>query len=108
MRTPFRLTRLIVQLRLAKNYRIVIPCNENVYCLDPSQTCSICNLQEPESLNHISFHCPIYNDMQPHYSSPDADKNVSNLLLSVDKTLMKKRLMMLSNYLKIRAFCLNK
>lgn len=66
-RTPLRIVKVLLQLKLAntKNCRIIV--NGNCFVFKPEEKCTICNLQESDSFKHLLLNCPFYNPVRAHY-----------------------------------------
>lgn len=61
------MTRLKAQVRLANDHNCRFVFNGHAYYLFPKELCSVCNLNEPESLEHFLCICPHYLGLRSHY-----------------------------------------
>ena len=77
----FALKRIFAQLRVASKYVCIFVYKGLTYRLDPNQICSICNMNEEETLVHFVMKCPIYNHLRNHYIVKycDSDSKILNL-----------------------------
>ncbi|XP_039294980.1 uncharacterized protein LOC120353844 [Nilaparvata lugens] len=57
---PFHCIRLMIQLRLATRRQFNLTSRGNIHKIRADQLCSICNLQQLESVEHVLFSCPQY------------------------------------------------
>lgn len=62
-------TRIIAQIKLSNNYMYTFANNNIRYRIDAKVNCSICNAEEPESMHHFLFTCPIYQPLRRAYLS---------------------------------------
>lgn len=64
-RTPFKMIRVIAQLRLSTKYRCSISYQGNSHRLTPNELCSLCNLRELEYSDYfLYFKYPIHKEVQ--------------------------------------------
>ena len=104
--------RIFCQLRVMKDDFLRICFNGNSYCIDAENICSLCNLNEKESLFHFLVRCPIYNCIRaqflPEIYSFTTNINFEQLLL-VANTLIKVNNLYyyVLNALKLRSFIIN-
>lgn len=64
-RMPIYVARVISQLRLSHKIVTRFYFEGKAYSFRGDEDCSICNLRELESLEHILFRCPIYASVRP-------------------------------------------
>jgi len=62
--TPIHVSRVIAQLRLNIN---TIRLGNKIYKLDDEIKCSICNINENETLMHLIIVCPLYKNLRKKY-----------------------------------------
>lgn len=55
------------QVRLTNRHLARFVCNGIAYQIHPSEKCSICNLYENETVEHILERCPIYAPIRDHF-----------------------------------------
>lgn len=61
---PMVMNRLIGQIRLAQTRRHVIKYKKERFVIDPTVKCSVCNLDENETMFHILAECPLYRGLR--------------------------------------------
>ena len=57
---PIHKTRAVAQLRLSADNIVKLYIKKNKCTFDVNSNCSICNLHEPDSLEHALLNCPMY------------------------------------------------
>lgn len=112
-RCPFTTKRLIIQLRLASKYTCLFTMKGDTYKIDPNQLCTLCNLNENETIVHVLFRCPIYRGIRNalldkfiDFNATDAT-NIEKLLSTENEKCMNRIYYFVSNCLRIRAFIIN-
>lgn len=107
-KAPASLIRLVAQLRLSGKRRIKLCFNGCCYTIDSEVICTVCNLQAPETLDHLIFSCPIYNPVRPAWVRQASDMSgLIRLLNNLTISSMKSVAYLLVNILRTRAFVLN-
>lgn len=112
-RCSFTRKRLLSQLRLASKYICLITIKGLTYKIYPDQLCTICNLNENETIIHILLKCPLYQNLRDVLLRKFIDTNVNEitniekLLMSSDENCMNCIYYFVSNCLRIRAFIVN-
>lgn len=110
-RTPFNFTRSLVQLRMATDRLCVITIAGDVHKLDPTLICSLCNLNECETISHILLSCPLYNSHRNYYLRPILNASLppeiqtQTLLAPPSLHAVKMLHYFIKNALRLRVFC---
>lgn len=108
LQTHISLTRFIAQLRLSNRFVIKFSYGGCSYQINPRDLCTVCNLNEPENLNHIFFNCPIYEHnrcLLP--TSVRSFENLISRLNNIDIKSVKQIGRFLVAFLKLRSFIFN-
>ncbi|KAI5733721.1 hypothetical protein M8J76_015191 [Diaphorina citri] len=98
-------------LRMKSDEKIHIFANKCTYVVNSTEICSICNLKEEETLEHILFKCPMYNEtrtlLAPYINRQNLQESQVNLLRldTMDKVMRLSTY--ISTCLKVRSFILN-
>ena len=109
----FALKRIFAQLRVASKFVCIFVYKGFTYRLDASQICSICNMNEEETLVHFIMKCPIYNHLRNHYIAKycefDSETlNSKRIVQTNDVNCMKNFFCYIANALLLQAFIMNK
>lgn len=101
-------TRLFAQLRLKNNRFTKVCCNGSFYTVDSFEICTVCNLQEDETLEHILFRCPIYKYLRPGILNDENHHNLGHVLTgTVSLPDLKSIYSFFCNAMKVRSFIIN-
>lgn len=112
---PLYTARIIAQIRLANNHMFRLSSKRTHTVIQPTQLCTICNLNEPENLEHMILRCPIYGPYREYYlgqlidSTEGVDEvtTLSKLFINSSVENYKNIYLFVTRALKLRAFCLN-
>lgn len=112
---PIHKTRVISQLRVANVKRIKISFHGNNYILNTFEICSLCNLNELESMSHFLLYCPIYTPSRnkflkeyiPCNPALDETQALQNILCINSTKQLNDVYNFTCNALKIRSFIIN-
>lgn len=99
---PFYLRRFYLQLRTSFDTVMRMYFGGITYVIDAGKKCSICNLNEYETLSHILFTCPIYKEFRNRLVGLDAE--VTQLLKSTDREVIKAVHRYIYQCMRLRAF----
>lgn len=100
--------RFFSQLRLKNDRLIKVCCNNCFYTIDSFELCTICNLQESETLEHILFKCPIYKYLRPSVLSNDSHSNLLHVLAgTVSRPAIRAVYSFFCSAMKVRSFVIN-
>ena len=108
----FTVNRTFAQLRMASRYTCIFIHKGFLYKLDPNQVCSICNLNENETITHFILKCPIYNCFRQKFLSglitlDNDDLNLEKIVNENDVRVMKNVFYYIVSVLRTRAFIMN-
>ena len=109
-RNMFFMSKIIAQIRLSTKHLTRFCIKGEIYRLEQNTLCTLCNLQENETLEHFIFVCPIYSAARNHYLRIPMtifEQNRSLILQSTDPQILKSVYYFILNSLKIRSFILN-
>lgn len=118
-RCPPNFCKLLAQLRMSSKYICKITFSTHTFIINPKEKCTICNLNEMETLEHIILNCPQYTPFRIHFIKPllsaqenaDVNINVNNLLCDIlnceTVVKMKKVYFYIVNCMRLRAFLRN-
>lgn len=103
-----KLTRILAQIRMASNKRVKFTCNGSCYHIDTEAVCSVCNMMELESLDHLIFRCPVYDQIRPTAIKGLRDMNGLVAVLN-DMNVFYFKIVgyFVVNLLKLRSFIFN-
>lgn len=112
---PIKKLRLVLQLRTVNNRVLYFHIKGNSYKIDPSNSCTLCNMHEDESLFHILLRCPIYEHLRVWYlqkylvsSEVRTEIHLCQLLLNVGTADQISDLFyFVDGAMKIRSFIIN-
>lgn len=105
---PIKCIRLFAQLRLKTDRFIRVCCNGCFYTVNCFESCTICNLQENETLEHVLFNCPIYNYLRPSILRDNNHCNIFRVLAgTVSFPDIRSVYNFFCNAMKIRSFVMN-
>lgn len=105
---PMYITKIIAQVRTSNKKILKITSRGVTYLINNEYTCTICNLNKPESSEHIFFECPIYHPYRITFLNEISDANSLAVALSTgNPRLLTKIAFYVLNALKLRSFILN-
>lgn len=108
LRVPISVTRLLSQIRLCNRVYVKISFNGNYYVINTTELCTICNLNKPETLDHIFFECPIYQGLRVLLPIGMASiVDVWTFIYTINLKNAKLLYGFVTGVLKLRAFILN-
>lgn len=109
---PHNVTTVIAQLRTCNTLNLKLYFKHNIYAINPSEICQICNMMETEDLYHLLVICPLYTPLREILFTNLGVKNKLNAsnyfeVLNIDT---KNRAVWIYNYFynicRLRSFCL--
>lgn len=107
---PIKITRVVAQLRLAsrRQLRIFSPGIESA-SIDLTAICTICNLNEPETLQHMLLRCPAYRSIRAigPICVPTSVDEIVALLDQMTPAVCKFLFSIIQTILRIRSFILD-
>ena len=109
-RNLFYMAKTIAQLRLSSKYVTRFTFNGHIYKLELDQLCTLCNLQENETLFHFIFECPIYSALRNHYLGNllyNFSFNKYCILNCTDPQSIRSLYYYIKSCLRLRSFLLN-
>lgn len=102
---PIKYTRILSQLRLCNMNKMRFSIGAIAYVIDSASVCTICNMNEPETLEHVLLRCPLYSCVRPdQITGLRSADNLPTLLNNLTPALVKTIFYFLMNCFKIRAF----
>lgn len=104
LKIPIDMTRVIAQLRLTGDERINIRTKNFSYKINATEICSLCNLNQHESLEHILSNCPVYEHIRLEC---DFQLNILETLNNLNKVKLYKIYNFVIKCLRHRSLCLN-
>lgn len=105
---PISVTRLLSQIRLCNRLYVKISFNGNYYVVNTTELCTLCNLNKPETLDHIFFECPIYQGLRVLLPIGMASiVDVWTFIYTISLKNAKLLYGFVTGVLKLRAFILN-
>lgn len=113
VRVNLSVTRILAQLRLATSRGCNLSYKGMTHKLNPTELCSLCNRNEPESVEHFLFRCPIFEALRAQYleGPPPASRGHiagnNNILETSERCVMKAIYYYVTASLRLRAFILN-
>ncbi|KAK9510367.1 hypothetical protein O3M35_005168 [Rhynocoris fuscipes] len=105
-RTSIAKVRVVCQLRLSHKCKVTVYYRNTAHSIDGSVRCSVCNLDQLETLSHIFFRCPQYNPLRNHYLKKYS-ANFQDLFSIGDINKLNDIFYFTIGMLKLRSFCLN-
>ncbi|XP_046597851.1 uncharacterized protein LOC124294787 [Neodiprion lecontei] len=108
-RVNFNVLKALLQVRLASKYHFRLAFNQTIYKFNPGLLCPICNTNQPDTLEHFFFNCPIFEPYRkPFVTSAVTSTDLRwNFLNSSDTALIKNTFFYIQQCCRLRAFCLN-
>lgn len=114
-RCPPNICKVLAQLRMSSKYICKLTFSKHTFTIDPREICTICNLNETETLEHIILKCPQYLPFRNHFinSIKTTQTNISEKellceILNCDSIFkMKKIYFYVINCMRLRAFLRN-
>ncbi|XP_026687463.1 uncharacterized protein LOC113472091 [Diaphorina citri] len=100
--------RTVSHLRVASDERIQIYTNNCSYVVNSTENCTLCNLKERETLEHILLKCPVYAEartwIRPYIERENPLQSLINLLCLDSIEKVTRLGTFISNCMKIRSF----
>ncbi|KAI5714528.1 hypothetical protein M8J77_001206 [Diaphorina citri] len=105
---PIERSRVAAQLRLCGS-KLKFYVNRMSYSWDQEELCSICNLQQPEDIEHFLLVCPHYAALRKKYLQGlmETRTSVQELLVILSKPHLNNLYYYVQGALKLRAFLRN-
>lgn len=107
---PIKITRVVAQIRLASRKRLSI-FSPGIVCasVDLTATCTVCNLDEPETLEHMLLRCPAYRSIRAigPISVPASSSDIVALLNNLTPDKCRFIFSIVQAILRIRTFILD-
>lgn len=112
VRVNLPVTRILAQLRLATMRTCNLSYGGMTHKLTPGELCTLCNRNEPETVEHFICRCPIYGSARAQYLgnlSPviQGYRHLNQILEVADCNSMRAVFHYVTSSLRLRAFILN-
>lgn len=105
---PLHFKRCIAQLKTANVRTLSLYLNGCTYRISLLENCSLCNLDEKESVDHILFRCPIYDCVRRwRRNDISCGAELQEFLINLDSGRLSAVYQFLREAMKLRAFLLN-
>lgn len=90
----FFLTKIFAQLRLTSRHFVRFTYKGKLYSCDQNLICSLCNMNERETLEHVLFDCPRFKGYRDFYFNkiklnPQNKDRVTELCIAHDDSIIK-------------------
>lgn len=105
---PIYIQRIVAQLRLSNHRRLSFYINGCTYTINCMEVCMVCNRNEPETISHIFFNCPLYNCIRGSFIRGIPGLNgLAHALDTLDYARAKLIAYYIISLLQLRAFVLD-
>ena len=105
---PTYLVRIIAQLRLGTKNYIKLSDRTNIHKIQPIELCTICNMNQEETLSHLFFECPFYRHLRVNYlQGINSLDDLAVVLDSGSQEALSSVGGFVTSMLRVRSFLLN-
>jgi hypothetical protein len=96
------------QIRLLNIHNEKIYVNGIKYTFNYQSSCTICNFNEPDTLQHLIFNCNITKNLREYYlTSTNTKEEFLNMLNSSNNQIIRRTVNFVKQSLRLRSFVLN-
>lgn len=103
---PIHIQRIFSQLRMTGQCRVYINIKGFIYSWNAEELCTICNMNVPETLQHVLYECPMYRDARHTFMKSYVQNTCSmeQMLRTADNNKLYNIHQFVSEAMRIRAF----